>query len=254
MNAGGTRDHAGIIFHLSAACEQPLAQVVLQAGCCTMTAELEPAKSIRLEEVQQQISGKVGCALVQLRSDGRLVAVLPQVQGLSAQNYSLSLGGTRFLARDWPDIVSADALTVPGRDRPVYFYQAAAEPPDEYELYSFRFDEIQLYVFPTRLADIPVTVLDIPAEGQTTLLNQTCSVSGVPVQLVSLKNRGDKVPLTVYRSTPYGQITSLHAFELGHQKKAFDQLSGSVSDHSGTAIYDDFLFYAEPRTDRVEIS
>lgn len=254
MNADGARVHAGIIFHLSAACEQPLEQVVLQAGSCAMTAELEPAKSIRLEEVQQQISGKVGCELVQLRSDGRLVAVLPQVQGLSAQNYSLSLGGTRFLARDWPDIVSADALTVPGRDGPIYFYQAAAEPPDEYELYSFRFDEIQLYVFPTRLADIPVTVLDIPAEGQTTLLNQTCSVSGVPVQLVSLKNRGDKVPLTVDRSTPYGQITSLRAFELGHQKTAFDQLSGSISDHSDTAIYDDFLFYAEPRTDRVEIS
>lgn len=133
MNADGTRDHAGIIFHLSATCEQPLAQVVLQAGCCTMTAELEPAKSIRLEEVQQQISGKVGCALVQLRSDGRLVAVLPQVQGLSAQNYSLSLGGTCFLAHDWPDIVSADALTVPSRDGPVYFYQAAAELPDEYK-------------------------------------------------------------------------------------------------------------------------
>ena len=86
------------------------------------------------------------------------------------------------------------------------------------------------------------------------MLNQTCSASGVPVQLVNLKNRGDKVPLTVDRSTPSGQITSLHAFELGHQKTAFDQLSGSVSDHSGTAIYDDFLFYVEPRTDRVEIS
>lgn len=83
---------------------------------------------------------------------------------------------------------------MPGRDGPIYFYQAAAELPDEYELYSFRFDEIQLYVFPTRLADTPVTALDIPAEGQTTLLNQTYFVSEVPVRLVSLKTRVTKCP------------------------------------------------------------
>lgn len=219
-----------VSFAFSCKVEGEADEIALQIGDSRLRTALQPAVAVSAEEISYEGSDNLSFQLMQLTEKGDAIALIPTVKGLSAETCSVNFGITWFSVEDSEgNRVDSTAYARPliGDDG-AFLYRPEESLAEGARVHTFSFNSLDLYIgreMPSRSPEELPTKEDcleiaIPAEGKAATVNKTFDLCGVPVTVEQIQqNDTGHIQVTLSTDTPYGDIRSLCAFDLGEEGK-----------------------------------